>query len=39
MGWIENLNARVAKSPVGRWFKLDGSGHVSAAKHLISQVN
>ncbi|KOS19575.1 putative xanthine/uracil permease [Escovopsis weberi] len=27
MGWIENTNARVAASPVGWWFRLDGSGH------------
>lgn len=30
MGWIENANRRIATSPVGWWFKLDGSGHVSA---------
>ncbi|OAA47975.1 Xanthine/uracil/vitamin C permease [Cordyceps fumosorosea ARSEF 2679] len=27
MGWAENVNSRVAKSFVGRWFRLDGSGH------------
>lgn len=27
MTWIESLNTNVAKSPVGRWFRLDGSGH------------
>ncbi|KAJ3480367.1 hypothetical protein NLG97_g8085 [Lecanicillium saksenae] len=27
MGWAANLDARVAKSFVGRWFRLDGSGH------------
>ncbi|ATY62179.1 Xanthine uracil vitamin C permease [Cordyceps militaris] len=27
MGWVENTNARVAKSFVGRWFRLDGCGH------------
>ncbi|ORX64034.1 hypothetical protein DL89DRAFT_304964 [Linderina pennispora] len=28
MGWIDNLNSHVAKSPVGRWFRLSGSGAV-----------
>lgn len=27
MAWIHNTNARIAKSPVGRWFRLEGSGH------------
>ncbi|KAI1771608.1 permease family-domain-containing protein [Hypoxylon cercidicola] len=27
MGWVHNTNAKIAKSPVGRWFQLDGSGH------------
>ncbi|KUI59006.1 hypothetical protein VP1G_06258 [Cytospora mali] len=27
MAWIHSFNAKVAKSPVGRWFRLDGSGH------------
>ncbi|KUI74513.1 hypothetical protein VM1G_10073 [Cytospora mali] len=27
MAWIHSVNAKVAKSPVGRWFRLDGSGH------------
>jgi hypothetical protein len=31
MGWIENTNRRIATSPVGRWFKLEGCGHVSPA--------
>lgn len=30
MGWIHNANAAVAKSAVGRYFRLDGSSHVSA---------
>jgi len=30
MGWIHNANATVARSVVGRWFRLEGSGHVSA---------
>ncbi|KAJ6120472.1 hypothetical protein N7523_004752 [Penicillium sp. IBT 18751x] len=25
--WIENTNLRVAQSPVGRWFRLENSGH------------
>ncbi len=28
MGWIQTVNQKVAVSPVGRWFKLEGSGHV-----------
>jgi len=27
MGWIQNTNRTVARSAVGRWFRLDGSGH------------
>ncbi|CAI0641701.1 unnamed protein product, partial [Colletotrichum noveboracense] len=27
MGWIHNANAKIAASPVGRWFQLEGSGH------------
>lgn len=26
MGWIDKLNRRVACSPIGRWFRLEGSG-------------
>jgi hypothetical protein len=26
--WIHNTNLRVARSPVGKWFRLEGSGHV-----------
>jgi len=29
MGIIHTINVKVAASPVGRWFRLDGSGHVS----------
>lgn len=25
--WVQRLNTKVAKSPAGRWFRLDGSGH------------
>ncbi|KND92521.1 putative xanthine/uracil permease [Tolypocladium ophioglossoides CBS 100239] len=32
MGFIHNTNVRVAKSPVGRWFRLDGSGHPKERK-------
>ncbi|KAH8661851.1 hypothetical protein BX600DRAFT_382127 [Xylariales sp. PMI_506] len=27
MGWVHKANASVAASPVGRWFRLEGSGH------------
>ncbi|ODA84149.1 hypothetical protein RJ55_02667 [Drechmeria coniospora] len=27
MGWADTVNAKVAASPVGYWFHLDGSGH------------
>ncbi|OAG12279.1 xanthine/uracil permease family protein-like protein [Paraphaeosphaeria sporulosa] len=30
MGWVHNFNDSVAKSAVGRWFRLDGSGHPKA---------
>ncbi|EJD38349.1 xanthine/uracil permease [Auricularia subglabra TFB-10046 SS5] len=29
-GFVDNLNTRVADSAVGRWFRLDGSGHPGA---------
>lgn len=29
MGWMDTVNVKVARSPVGRWFRLEGSGHVS----------
>lgn len=29
MAWIENTNRKIAASAVGRWFQLEGSGHVS----------
>lgn len=32
MGWMETTNEKIAKSAVGRWFKLDGCGHVSFLK-------
>ncbi|KAI1766024.1 hypothetical protein GGR53DRAFT_519243 [Hypoxylon sp. FL1150] len=32
MGWVHSVNAKVAKSPVGRWFQLDGSGHSKERK-------
>ncbi|OAQ60495.1 nucleoside transporter [Pochonia chlamydosporia 170] len=27
MGWIQDVNAKVATTFVGKWFRLDGSGH------------
>lgn len=33
MGWADKVDSRVAKSFVGRWFRLDGSGHVSLTSH------
>lgn len=35
MGWVYRINSRVASSPVGRWFQLEGSGHVGASILLI----
>ncbi|KAI1472264.1 uncharacterized protein F4812DRAFT_408183 [Daldinia caldariorum] len=32
MAWIHDINVRVAKSPVGRWFQLEGSGHPKERK-------
>ncbi|RYP23713.1 hypothetical protein DL765_001009 [Monosporascus sp. GIB2] len=32
MGWVPDMNLRIAKSPVGRWFKLEGSGHPKERK-------
>ncbi|RYP53248.1 hypothetical protein DL768_001752 [Monosporascus sp. mg162] len=32
MGWVHDTNLRVAKSPVGRWFRLEGSGHPKERK-------
>ncbi|SPO06404.1 probable permeases [Cephalotrichum gorgonifer] len=32
MGFIDNWNAKIAASPVGRWFRLDGSGHPKERK-------
>lgn len=30
MAWTTKVNEKVAASPVGRWFRLDGSGHPKA---------
>lgn len=30
MAWVHTINARVANSAVGRWFRLEGSGHRKA---------
>lgn len=27
MTWVHSINEKIAKSPVGRWFRLEGSGH------------
>ncbi|KAH7308676.1 permease family-domain-containing protein [Stachybotrys elegans] len=32
MGWIHDTNRKIAVSPVGRWFKLEGSGHPKERK-------
>ncbi|KAK8005135.1 MFS transporter- AGZA family- xanthine/uracil permease [Apiospora arundinis] len=32
MGWLHTLNTKVAAGPVGRWFRLDGSGHPKSRK-------
>jgi AGZA family xanthine/uracil permease-like MFS transporter len=32
MTWIQNTNLKIAQSPVGRYFRLDGSGHRKARK-------
>ncbi|CAI4219568.1 unnamed protein product [Parascedosporium putredinis] len=32
MGFIDKINAKVAVSPVGRWFKLEGCGHPKERK-------
>ena len=29
MGWMDGVNEKIAASVVGRWFRLEGSGHVS----------
>ncbi|KAJ5951927.1 Xanthine/uracil/vitamin C permease [Penicillium vulpinum] len=30
--WVHNTNARVARSPVGKWFRLEGCGHPKERK-------
>ncbi|KAL5087556.1 hypothetical protein Trisim1_007777 [Trichoderma cf. simile WF8] len=32
MGWMDNINRKVAVSPVGRWFRLEGCGHPKERK-------
>ncbi|KAG5955752.1 hypothetical protein E4U58_006965 [Claviceps cyperi] len=32
MGWVESTNAKVARSAVGKWFRLDSSGHPKERK-------
>lgn len=36
MGWIEHVNVKVATSVVGKWFRLDGSGHVGPFLFIIT---
>lgn len=36
MGWIEDVNVKVATSVVGKWFRLDGSGHVGPLLFIIT---
>ena len=38
MGWIHTVNLKVAKSPVGRWFRLDGSGHVRQSRSHVALI-
>ncbi|KAM4061143.1 permease family protein [Hirsutella rhossiliensis] len=33
MAWTHTVNTKVATSPVGRWFRLDGCGHPRERKH------
>ncbi|KAF2178378.1 hypothetical protein K469DRAFT_718475 [Zopfia rhizophila CBS 207.26] len=32
MGWVHNTNLKIAQSPVGRYFRLDGCGHPKERK-------
>jgi hypothetical protein len=32
-GWVHNANAAVARSFVGRYFRLEGSGHVRLSEN------
>ncbi|KAK3337548.1 permease family-domain-containing protein [Cercophora scortea] len=32
MGWVHNTNVKIAKGPIGRWFKLEGCGHPKERK-------
>jgi AGZA family xanthine/uracil permease-like MFS transporter len=32
MTWVHNVNLKVARSPVGKYFRLDGSGHVRSTR-------
>ncbi|KAI0384600.1 permease family-domain-containing protein [Hypomontagnella monticulosa] len=40
MGWVHDFNTKVAKSPVGRWFQLEGSGHPRERKgsHFFTEL-
>ncbi|CAJ2503913.1 Uu.00g113070.m01.CDS01 [Anthostomella pinea] len=35
MGWVQNTNAKIARSAVGRYFKLEGSGHARERKGAV----
>jgi hypothetical protein len=39
MGWMDKTNRKIAASAVGRWFQLEGSGHVSQIGHLRYQLH
>lgn len=34
--WVHDTNLRVARSPVGKWFRLEGSGHVSDSTFYVT---
>ncbi|KAI1658813.1 hypothetical protein F4813DRAFT_354762 [Daldinia decipiens] len=40
MAWVHDFNVRVAKSPVGRWFQLEGSRHPKERKgsHFFTEL-
>lgn len=37
MGWVHNANAAVARSAVGKYFRLEGSGHVCHYRNDVAQ--
>lgn len=34
--WVHDTNVRVARSPVGKWFRLEGCGHVSDTAFYVT---